>query len=242
MLLQILRFVVPSSMAISCPAFSSLRRDVATAGAIAQYFGYSVQTRVAPLPKPRHEISWIIRTPATLPLKTHVTDTAFTEWPDDLDLSQKAQLTDRLNELSTDSAVSLLVDLADKDSKDLLTGLQAPVCEVVTMKMKQDAPFKDAAFRNSMHKTYTDCYRMQGFVGGDWGYAVNTNHTGGENVTSERLDGRQRRLAIYLLGWESIELHEDAGKTEVFAEEMDKLGPWIDAGSGAWYTTLTKHE
>jgi hypothetical protein len=76
------------------------------------------------------------------------------------------------------------------------------------MRLAPDAPLTDAAFRTSMHKTYTDCYRMQGFVGGDWSYTLNTNATGGNIMdrSRERLEKEQQRLAVYYLGWESIEV------------------------------------
>lgn len=60
-----------------------------------------------------------------------------------------------------------------------------------------------------MHKTYTDCYRMQGFVGGDWSYAVNTNDTNGvlvDEVDNRWVKEEDRSLACYCLGWESIEV------------------------------------
>lgn len=38
------------------------------------------------------------------------------------------------------------------------------------------------------------------------------------------------------------QLHEDAGRTAVFAEEMDNLRPWLDSSSGAWYVAFRKHE
>ncbi|KAJ4320200.1 hypothetical protein N0V84_005985 [Fusarium piperis] len=226
MLLQILRFTLPTSTTISNTTFSNLRKAVAMAGAQIQYFGYSVQTRVASLPKKRHEVSWII------------------QWPDNLDLSQRPALRELFNELSQNNATSLLVEVAHDDPTNLLTALKAPVCEVVAMRMKPDATLSVPPLETSMHKTYTDCYKMQGFVGGDWGYAVNTNSTRGAEVdlVQGRLEREQRRLAIYFLGWESIELHEDASTTTIFAEEMDKLGPWIESESGAWYVTLRKDE
>ncbi|KAF5720111.1 Zn(2)-C6 fungal-type DNA-binding domain-containing protein [Fusarium mundagurra] len=106
------------------------------------------------------------------------------------------------------------------------------------MKMNNDAPISKLPLSHSMHKTYSDCYRMQGFVGGDWGYAMNTNVVGGERDVSpgcrgSRLEPKDRKLAIYFLGWESSELHEDASKTPIFAEEMAKLGPWMSQESGA---------
>ena len=59
-----------------------------------------------------------------------------------------------------------------------------------------------------MHKTYTDCYQMEGFVGGEWAYAVNANDTIGELIQNEimKVDEKERRLAFYFLGWESVEV------------------------------------
>ncbi|RSL69358.1 hypothetical protein CEP53_002244 [Fusarium sp. AF-6] len=226
MLLQILSFTLPTSTTISSPAFLSLRKAVATAGVKLQYFGYSVEARVAPLPKKRHEISWII------------------QWPDNLDLSQRPTLKETFDELSQNSATSFLVEVPRDDPADLLMALKAPICEVVARRMKQEAPIYIPPLKTSMHKTFTDCYQMQGFVGGDWGYAANTNSTGGGDVglVQGRLQDEHRRLAIYFFGWESVELHQDAGHTAIFAEEMDKLRPWMEKESGAWYVTLKKHE
>ena len=51
---------------------------------------------------------------------------------------------------------------------------------------------------------------MQGFVGGDWAYALNTNDTSGVVVTESAKDQwvleKDQRLACYYLGWESIEV------------------------------------
>ncbi|KAK2137951.1 hypothetical protein NOF04DRAFT_1392191 [Fusarium oxysporum II5] len=222
MLLQILRFNLLPSLTISGQAFTDLRKQVALAGATHQYFGYSVQTLVAPLPKERHEITWIIR------------------WPVGPELLEKPHLERAFAELSQKDPSSLLVDVANNDDKELMAGLTAPVCEIVTMRMNKDAPIRELPLSHSMRKTYTDCYRMQGFTGGNWGYTLNTNLVGGERDVlpgsrGSRLESKDRKLAIYLLGWESIELHEDANKTPVFAEEMIKLGPWINQESGAWY-------
>ncbi|RFU31630.1 hypothetical protein B7463_g4721, partial [Scytalidium lignicola] len=95
-----------------------------------------------------------------------------------------------------------------------------------------------------MHKTFTDTYRMQGFTGGNWTYAINTNDTNGVplDLAKEHLVPEQeRRLACYYLGWESIELHQDASATPVFTEEMDKLQPWFGPGTGAFYVSFKKH-
>lgn len=59
-----------------------------------------------------------------------------------------------------------------------------------------------------MHKTYTDCYKMQGFVGGEWAYSLNANHPDGVPLSdiTNALEQDERRLALYFLGWESIEV------------------------------------
>lgn len=57
---QILRFNLPSGTTISHQAFTDLRQALARAGAQRQYFGYSI-SRPQPVPKRRHEITWILR-------------------------------------------------------------------------------------------------------------------------------------------------------------------------------------
>jgi hypothetical protein len=60
-----------------------------------------------------------------------------------------------------------------------------------------------------MHKTYLDTYKLLGFTGGDWAYAINTNETSGGpcRPSAEKIVSiRERRLGVYLLGWESIEV------------------------------------
>lgn len=60
-----------------------------------------------------------------------------------------------------------------------------------------------------MHKTYLDTYKLLGFTGGDWAYAINTNETSGVpcSPSAEKVVSiTERRLAVYLLGWESIEV------------------------------------
>jgi hypothetical protein len=59
MFLQVIRFTLPSTLTISAPAFRDLRQKVVSAGATAQYFGYSAQAAAA-LPKERHEICWAL--------------------------------------------------------------------------------------------------------------------------------------------------------------------------------------
>ncbi|RFU76566.1 hypothetical protein TARUN_5651 [Trichoderma arundinaceum] len=114
------------------------------------------------------------------------------------------------------------------------------------MRLAQASPLDDEAFNLSVEKSYTDCFRVQGFVGGDWGYCTNTNEVSGDPIANSKaaapvLDPADRRLVIYVLGWESAEIHEDYVRSPIFEEEMVTLGPWADQSSGAWYTTFIKH-
>lgn len=60
-----------------------------------------------------------------------------------------------------------------------------------------------------MHKTFVDTYQIQGFTGGYWAYATNTNETAGVSCLTpgeETVPKAHRRLGVYYLGWESIEV------------------------------------
>jgi hypothetical protein len=60
-----------------------------------------------------------------------------------------------------------------------------------------------------MHKTFTDCYMAEGFTGGSWAYALNSNDAKGDIVDSSDLEVMaedKRRLAFYPLGWKSLEV------------------------------------
>ncbi|KAK9366687.1 hypothetical protein V1509DRAFT_628781 [Lipomyces kononenkoae] len=220
---QVIRFTLPPTLTISTPAFLELRRQAAAAGATAQYYGYSIPTG-APLPKKRHEICWAINWPET---------------------SDRNSITSDLDNLSTGDATSLLFQFTDEQSSNLEKALDAPVCEFACIRLTDDAPLFDAALQRSMHKTYLDTYKLLGFTGGTWEYAINTNETSGVpcNIPQEKLVPQaERRLAVYPLGWESIELHQDGSKTAIFAEEMDKLSPYFGRGSGAWYVMFRKHQ
>jgi hypothetical protein len=73
-----------------------------------------------------------------------------------------------------------------------------------------NAPRFKPEFEASMEKTFTDCYFATGFTGGAWAYASNSNDSSGESNTSSEtkmnvLSEKERRLAYYCLGWESLE-------------------------------------
>jgi hypothetical protein len=63
-----------------------------------------------------------------------------------------------------------------------------------------------------MNKTFTDCYLAEGFRGGGWSYALNTNDTDGTVADTPaeiaEVGAEKRRLACYYLGWESIEVRK----------------------------------
>lgn len=60
-----------------------------------------------------------------------------------------------------------------------------------------------------MHKTYADTSKLLGYTGGYWTYALNTNDTAGAPVgVDAEMPECERRLGIYILGWESIEVSQ----------------------------------
>ncbi|KAF7553485.1 hypothetical protein G7Z17_g3608 [Cylindrodendrum hubeiense] len=223
MLSQIIRFTLPPSLTISAPEFLKIRQKVAAAGAAAQYYGYSVTTKSLSLPKKRHEICWTI------------------QWPDASD--PQSALSD-LHGITTGDETSLLFKFTDDQLPELEKSLEAPVSEFACIRLKDDAPLSDPALQTSMNKTFSDTYQMLGFTGGNWAYATNVNESSGAplNSTPEKvIPEGERRLGVYYLGWESIELHQDATETPIFAEEIGKLIPYFGPGSGAWYVAFRKH-
>ena len=59
-----------------------------------------------------------------------------------------------------------------------------------------------------MHKTYTDTYKLLGFTGGYWAYAINTNDVSGVSCykPEKTVLPADQRLGLYFLGWESREV------------------------------------
>ncbi|KAL7893356.1 hypothetical protein HDV63DRAFT_387812 [Trichoderma sp. SZMC 28014] len=224
MLSQVLRFTFASGSTISSAAFLKLRQSIAAAGATTQYYGYTAPTRILSLPRKRHEVCWVI------------------QWPDEL--RDRSAVAEGLALTGITDATSLLFEFDDAQSEDLVKALEAPVCEFACIRLKDDAPLENEALQKSMHKTFVDTYQIQGFTGGYWAYATNTNETAGVSCLTpgeETVPKAHRRLGVYYLGWESIELHEDGTQTEVFSEEINRLQPYFGPGSGAWYAMLRKH-
>ncbi|KAL6872167.1 hypothetical protein J3F83DRAFT_734022 [Trichoderma novae-zelandiae] len=164
-------------------------------------------------------------------------------WPDEL--MNRSAVAVGLAEAGVTDATSLVLEFTDAQLAQLATALEAFVFEFACVRLRDDAPLENEALQTSMHKTYSDTYQIQGFTGGYWAYATNTNETAGvpcSAPTEEIVSRSQRRLAVYYLRWNSIELHEDGTQTEAFAEEINKLQPYFGHGSGAWYTMLRQHK
>jgi len=89
--------------------------------------------------------------------------------------------------------------------------LTAPLCQLCALHMNDTS--QRATIASSLHKTFTDCYYAPGFNGGYWSTATNDD-----------------RMNFYYLGWNSREDHDAFAKTELFAVELDKLMPHMDAG------------
>ncbi|KAE8552186.1 hypothetical protein EYB25_006080 [Talaromyces marneffei] len=150
-----------------------------------------------------------------------------------------------LDRIIQDPATTMLYDFEDSQLEQLTRGIEAPICEFAFIRLSPNAPLTDPALRASLHKTYTDCYKIQGFVGGQWTYCLNANQPEGVALSDGNpllLNQDNRRLALYFLGWESIELHQHACLTPLFAEEIDKLQPWFYNGSGAWYNSFRRYD
>ncbi|KAL7906559.1 hypothetical protein GGI35DRAFT_111286 [Trichoderma velutinum] len=223
MLSQVLRFTFPAGSTISSAAFLKLRQQIAAAGAASQYYGYSTPSRVLGLPRKRHEVCWVIH------------------WPDER--QDRSAVAEGLIHTGVTDATSLDFEFTEAQLEHLTKALDAPICEFACIRLRDDAPLEDEALQKSMHKTYSDTYQIPGFTGGYWAYATNTNETAGVPCSSpapERISAR--RLGVYYLGWDSIELHEDGTQTEAFSEEIEKLQPYFGPGSGAFYTMLRQHK
>jgi hypothetical protein len=84
------------------------------------------------------------------------------------------------------------------------------------------APRFNTELEQSMHKTFTDCYLAKGFIDGGWGYALNSNDADGEDLSVEEnvLDEKDRRLAYYPLGWNSLEASDSLVIRSIKLTEM----------------------
>ena len=163
-------------------------------------------------------------------LSVSKTDFSNLEWPNGSDLRTSASFKDHLREVTQGKATkSLVFEYSDSQNEELKKGLEAPITEFACLllstsrevarmlliliqaiiKLSPAAPLQSLDLKQSMHKTYTDCYSAEGFSGGNWAYAVNSNDV--DELLSEAVDERlipegEGRLAVYPLGWESVEV------------------------------------
>ncbi|KAK5223833.1 hypothetical protein LTR99_007856 [Exophiala xenobiotica] len=239
---QILRFTLPHPQTISSSEFHALREHVSKV-CLSQYFGYTVS---APLPRKNEEICWAI------------------QWPSSSTPAQRAEALKSSHEnIIGPDATSLLLEFSDEQMVELVNAFEAPVCEfpqplafvqpgpnrkheaLAFIALSSKAPLSSPELKKSMHKTYTDVFGMRGFVGGQWSYCLNTNDSAGMPLSmsgeEHTLPLAKRRVAVYPLGWESVELHQAATKTALFAEEIDKLAPYFGPGTGAFYVSFRRH-
>lgn len=82
-------------------------------------------------------------------------------------------------------------------------------CRKAIINLLPTAPRLETDFEHSMHKTYTDCYHADGFVGGHWTYAINSNDTDAplsESVGGHWINEKDRKIACYYLGWETMQV------------------------------------
>jgi len=152
MLSQIIRFTLPSSCTASSLKFLKLRQRAASAGAFAQYFGYSIATKVLALPRERHEVCWVIRTCRFDPSGTYSSNIAGgTEWPES---SNRSQIITELDTVSAGDARVLTLRFTDDQIPELTKALEAPVCEFVSPRVSGPNPINQALNRSKgLHQT-----------------------------------------------------------------------------------------
>ncbi|ERT02410.1 uncharacterized protein SPSK_05526 [Sporothrix schenckii 1099-18] len=237
---EIVRFVLPARRVAD---FARLRAQIASHGAVlSQYYGPTMPARSS-LAVRVDEMCWVIN------------------WR-----SRPTNLATQLAALGDHGATSLLFEFKSSQEAALAKALDVPLCQFVSIASQEQpipsltllqatinvvakAPTGNPDFQASMHKTYTDCFLADdGFVGGDWAYASNTNRTNGQPLCTEsasepstQILPLDRRLAVYFLGWTSHAAHDAYSATPLFAEEIDKLKSWFGPGTGAWYVQFAKH-
>ncbi|KAF2667088.1 hypothetical protein BT63DRAFT_458051 [Microthyrium microscopicum] len=223
---EILRFVLPRTTS-SNAAFSEVRRLVAANGlGTSQYFGYIMEDEGFPRPKAENFMCWYI------------------EWPNNSSFRNNEEFRSKLVKLSVKEPRLLRFQFQETKSNELTRALESSACQFAVINLAQNAPRGRRDFEKSMEKTFTDCYFAEGFEGGGWGYAQNTNDADGEemNTSDSTLPDDKRMLAYYMIGWKSLADHHAYAKTELYDEEIDKLMPYFGPGTGAFYVKFEKHE
>jgi len=223
---EVLRFVLPQTKT-SSTAFSELRRQVGSKGVRTQYHAYIMPNEGFPVPQEIDQVCWYI------------------EWPKESTYRISKEFRSELTKIAQDKPRSLLFEFKETKPGELTKGLESNACEFAIINTIAKAPRFDSKFEHSMDKTFTDCYFAKGFTGGGWAYALNSNDAQGFEVTPDEgkdafLEEKDRRLAYYVIGWNSIEEHHAFAETELFAEEINKLGPYFGTGTGAFYVKFEK--
>ncbi|KIW02691.1 uncharacterized protein PV09_06128 [Verruconis gallopava] len=223
---EIVRFVLPRSQSARS-SFHDLRAKLDHAGVVKnQYFGYVLQKEGYPVPKQENLMCWYI------------------EWPDRNRREWSPEMTKSLSSLAGGTPNTSLCEFVETKAGGIREALESNVCQFAVIKLGPSAPRSSPNLERSMHKTFTDCYLAEGFVNGGWGYVCTTNDADGTPLREEAeiLEEKDRHLAFYVLGWDSLESHHAYSRTQLYDEEIDKLSPYFAQGTGAWYVTLRRHE
>lgn len=233
---QVIRFTLPPSSAISAPAFLRLREFISSNGQVKdQYFGYIISPKNAPLPKRKDEICWVIGlflkclSWASCLRRLIVVVCRVAEWiwyAFERFIQKSIKWTNsRRHEISfvrvqglPNVGVKKGIGIANHRickfgpfcrSFFLILREYELIFEKAIINLSSKAPLSNAELKHSMHKTFTDTYHAEGFIGGHWAYALNTNNIDElliDPVKEKVIKEDERRLACYYLGWESIEV------------------------------------
>ncbi|KIK52084.1 hypothetical protein GYMLUDRAFT_100862 [Collybiopsis luxurians FD-317 M1] len=198
--LEYLKFTVKEGFSLAAPAFASLRQTVAKFGGVKeQYYGMTHDDT--------NSLLWIIEWPEKINPAGFQGDTG--------DFRQKVNALD-IHSKPTSWFVPF------RFAEEVRPALTAPVCEFAFIVLKETS--KPGPISESLHKTFTDCYLTDGFTGGNWGIASNSNDS----------------VCLYALGWESRAHHTEYAKSALFAVEIDKLLPHFAPGSMGIFSNLTQ--
>ncbi|KAJ7071560.1 hypothetical protein C8F01DRAFT_440409 [Mycena amicta] len=181
---QLVKFATKPGFTLASSAFVELRKAVVERGVKEQYYGLCTD---AP-----NTLFWVI------------------QWPMPKGPQESSEFKDAIKALDVHGApeITYLPFAHDSLPRPALT---APVCELCFVHVKDNLDKSSPWLAHSLEKTFTDCYLVEGFVGGAWSTAKDDD-----------------RLNYYYLGWQSRALHAAYTRTELFAEELDKLRPHMD--------------
>jgi len=180
-------------------AFAEARKAASSLGAVRHYYG-------SPDGEPTH-LSWVIF------------------WPSSTSETITSQVQDLASSAVNSKSIQEWLIQFPHDAWPV-RALEAQVCQLCTVQLRNLADAKKVSVANSLHKTYSDCFDAEdgGFTGGFWGSALNEPETN-----------------WYFLGWETRELHDLYAKTPLFDVEINALLPYM---KGGWthYVRMHKEE